>query len=80
MQREYDKYINALVIHSASNSPGNPLWKPVEKQLLPLRLCSGCAGDYEDPDWTAWDQDPTEEQELIDLPDNAPPKEVPEPQ
>lgn len=23
----------------------------------PLRLCSGCGGDYEDPDRTAWSRD-----------------------
>ena len=38
-----------------------PLWKRVENQQNPLELCSGCAGDYEDPDWTAWEEDSDEE-------------------
>ncbi|MGB9444009.1 MAG: hypothetical protein WBR26_03330 [Candidatus Acidiferrum sp.] len=28
-----------------------------------LGLCSGCAGDYEDPDWTAWDQESEQDDE-----------------
>jgi hypothetical protein len=52
------------------------LWKPVEKQQRPLRFCSGCAGDYEDPNWTAWDEDPALDQELTDSPDHANDKEV----
>ena len=27
----------------------------------PLRACSACAGDYEDPDRTAWPPDPEED-------------------
>ena len=27
------------------------------------RACSGCAGDYEDPDLTAWEPDPEEREE-----------------
>jgi hypothetical protein len=27
----------------------------------PLRACSACAGDYEDPDRTAWPEDPEED-------------------
>lgn len=26
-----------------------------------MRACSACAGDYEDPDWTAWTADPDED-------------------
>ena len=29
----------------------------------PLRTCSACAGDYEDPDRTAWTLDPEEDQD-----------------
>mgnify|MGYP007135454292 CR=1 FL=1 len=29
-----------------------------------LRACSACAGDYEDPDRTAWTPDPQEDEEL----------------
>jgi hypothetical protein len=28
-----------------------------------LRACSGCAGDYEDPDRTAWTEEDPEEQD-----------------
>lgn len=71
VQGKYDKYSNALVIYTASNGAVNVLWKFVEKQHESLRLCSGCAGDYEEPDWTAWDDDPTEDQELTDSSDDA---------
>jgi len=27
------------------------------------RACSGCAGDYEDPDRSAWEPDPEENEE-----------------
>lgn len=30
------------------------LWKTVENAEISWRACSGCAGDYEDPDRTAW--------------------------
>jgi hypothetical protein len=33
------------------------LWKGVEKQENLLRLWSGCAGDYEARDRTAWEED-----------------------
>ena len=29
-----------------------------------LNACSACAGDYEDPDRTAWTPDPDEDEEL----------------
>jgi len=35
----------------------------VQKAENFLRACSGCAGDYEDPDRTAWDPDPAENEE-----------------
>lgn len=28
-----------------------------------LRACSGCAGDYEDPDRSVWEADPEENEE-----------------
>ena len=34
----------------------------MEKQENPAGLCSGCAGDYEDPDSTAWEEDSEEEE------------------
>jgi hypothetical protein len=33
------------------------LWKTVQIKEIPARACSGCAGDYEDPDRTAWEKD-----------------------
>jgi hypothetical protein len=27
-------------------------------------MCSACAGDYEDPDWSAWDEDVEEIEEV----------------
>jgi len=37
----------------------------VENMENPMSACSGCAGDYEDPDRTAWDEAP-------DHPDQGP--------
>jgi hypothetical protein len=34
----------------------------VQKVESFLRACSGCAGDYEDPDRSAWDSDPEEKE------------------
>ncbi len=33
-------------------------WKPAR-----VRACSGCAGDYEDPDRTAWPEEGAEEED-----------------
>jgi hypothetical protein len=36
------------------------LWKIVEKSVRPaaaMNACSGCSGDYEDPDRTTWEPD-----------------------
>ena len=46
------------------------LWKSVEIEENPQRACSGCAGDYEDPDRSAWEEDPeqNEAQEAGDEP------------
>jgi len=33
------------------------LWKNVESEEKSVRACSGCAGDYEDPDRSAWEED-----------------------
>jgi len=37
------------------------LWKNVESEEKSARACSGCAGDYEDPDRSAWEEDFEEE-------------------
>jgi|ERR1700739_4803120 len=33
------------------------LWKTVQSEEKSARTCSGCAGDYEDPDRSAWEKD-----------------------
>jgi hypothetical protein len=33
------------------------LWKSVQSEEKFARACSGCAGDYEDPDRSAWEED-----------------------
>jgi hypothetical protein len=45
-----------------SNSRVLPLWKNVESEEKFARACSGCAGDYEDPDRSAWEEDFEEEE------------------
>ena len=52
---------NTVVIYDVGDTGTYLLWKRVENQQNPLELCSGCAGDYEDPDWTAWEEDSDEE-------------------
>jgi len=37
------------------------LWKTVESVEKDARACSGCAGDYEDPERSAWEEDFEEE-------------------
>lgn len=39
-----------------SNHTVTMLWKNVESEEKPARTCSGCAGDYEDPDRSAWEE------------------------
>ena len=38
----------------------------MEKRKAGLAMCSACAGDYEDPDRTAWEEDPEEIEEVAD--------------
>ena len=61
MERGCERNTNALVIYKYSNTRAHRLWKAVEKQENTAGCCSGCAGDYEDPDWTAWEPEPEEE-------------------
>jgi hypothetical protein len=35
----------------------------VQSVEIALRACSGCAGDYEDPNRSAWEPDPEENEE-----------------
>jgi hypothetical protein len=44
-----------------------------------LRACSGCAGDYEDPDRTAWEADPEENEEDTAIEEILEKKEPPAP-
>jgi len=46
-----------------SNSVITRLWKSVQNKENHWRACSGCAGDYEDPDGTAWKPDVDENEE-----------------
>jgi len=46
-----------------SNPKVTRLWKSVQTVENTLHACSGCAGDYEDPDRTAWEPDPEENEE-----------------
>lgn len=46
-----------------SNPRVTNLWKSVRSVENALRACSGCAGDYEDPDRSAWEPDPEEQEE-----------------
>jgi len=45
-----------------SNAEVLPLWKTVQSEENSARACSGCAGDYEDPDRSAWEEDFEEEE------------------
>jgi hypothetical protein len=46
-----------------SNPKVTSLWKSVQKVENFLHACSGCAGDYEDPDRSVWEPDPEENEE-----------------
>jgi hypothetical protein len=45
------------------------LWKTVESEEKFVRACSGCEGDYEDPDWSAWEE--VFDEEDVDLQEEA---------
>ena len=64
VQREYGVNNNRRVIYESSALNVISVWKSVEKQENLAGCCSACAGDYEDPDWTAWDADPYEDEEV----------------
>lgn len=54
---KYREDNNAGVIEKASAFRITGLWKVVEKKEQGIGVCSGCAGDYEDPDRSAWEAD-----------------------
>jgi hypothetical protein len=49
-----------------SNGRVTWLWKSVETEEKPERACSGCTGDYEDPDRSAWEEGFEEEEEILE--------------
>jgi len=50
-------YRNIIYLLITSNRRVNELWKSVQSEEKPVQTCSGCAGDYEDPDRSAWEED-----------------------
>ena len=72
-EQEYGTNNNRTVIDDSSAFGGKGLWKGVEKQENVADCCSGCAGDYEDPDWTTWEPDPEEDEEVRGRDDETPP-------
>jgi len=52
-----ERYGNSNHFRITSNCRVIELWKNVESEEKPARACSGCAGDYEDPDRSAWEGD-----------------------
>jgi len=60
--REYDKNISDTVIHMNCSAGVTALCKSVEKKENSAGYCSGCAGDYEDPDRSAWELDVEDKQ------------------
>jgi len=61
--RKYRRDNNTGVIIKTSDFRWAGLWKVVEKKERGIEACSGCAGDYEDPDRSAWEEDEEEEGE-----------------
>jgi hypothetical protein len=54
-----DRITSCIILTSKYQVMG--LWKTVESEEKSVRACSGCAGDYEDPDRSAWEEDFEEE-------------------
>jgi hypothetical protein len=50
-------YFNSKHSMITSNRRVTTLWENVESEEISARACSGCAGDYEDPDRSAWEED-----------------------
>jgi hypothetical protein len=63
VQGRYNTSKNSVI---TSHRRVHSLWKSVENKENSLRACSGCAGDYEDPDRTAWEEG-FEEEELEEV-------------
>jgi hypothetical protein len=52
---ERNRITASMVLTSKYQVTG--LWKTVETEENSARACSGCAGDYEDPDRSAWEEE-----------------------
>jgi hypothetical protein len=50
-----DRITDNIILTSKYQVTG--LWKTVQSEEKSARACSGCAGDYEDPDRSAWEED-----------------------
>ena len=62
------KHISTRTTIVTSNPEVTGLWKSVESVENVWEACSGCAGDYEDPDASVWEPDPEEtEEDTADL-------------
>jgi hypothetical protein len=72
-RREYSTTRPYIV---TSNPIVTNLWKSVQSVENAWRACSGCAGDYEDPDLSAWEPDPEGNEEDTAL-EKIPEKEEP---
>ena len=59
-RNERDRITPFIILTSKYQVIG--LWKDVESEEKSARACSGCAGDYEDPDRSAWEEDFEEEE------------------
>jgi hypothetical protein len=70
---KYGADISTVVSLGTNIELGLGLWKTVEKQENAAGLCSGCAGDYEDPDLTAWEDDSREDEDHEHVEDGATP-------
>jgi hypothetical protein len=53
-QREYESDIDRIVLYCQIGLVMQALWKTVKKQENAMDCCSACAGDYEDPERSAW--------------------------
>ena len=73
-KRQEDSTTNPYIV--TSNPGVTKLWKSVQSVENARRACSGCGGDYEDPDRSAWEPDPIENEEDTTV-EEIPEKEVP---
>jgi hypothetical protein len=55
VRNERNRITASMVL--TSNYQVTGLWKTVQSEEISARACSGCAGDYEDPDRSAWEED-----------------------